>query len=155
MFERNAFSVSGKKTTTPAKRSSATVLVVEDFDETRFMLKLALEMSGYNVLEAVNGEEAVDIARREQPDLILMDLSLPLLDGFAATRSIREETQLSNVPIVAVTAHVTADYRVKALAAGCNEYVTKPLDFEKLERLINDLLHDLKSSSARSTGSSF
>ena len=122
--------------------TSTTVLVVEDFDETRFVLKLSLELRGYRVLEALNGQEAVEIARREPLDLILMDLSLPVLDGFAATRRIREEARSRDVPIVAVTAHATAEYRVKALAAGCNEYVTKPIDFDKLGHLLNRLLHE-------------
>ena len=140
MFERNALSESRNRLNSRAKVTNATVLVVEDFDETRFMIKLALELNGYSVLEAVNGQEAVEIAQRERLDLILMDLGLPLLDGFAATRRIREETRLHDMPIVAVTAHATADYRVKAFAAGCNEYVTKPIDFDKLGALLHSLL---------------
>src|SRR5919199_1286842 len=76
-----------------------TILVVEDFDETRFMMKVVLEMSGYRVLEATNGVEAVEVARRERPDLILMDIGLPLMDGFVATRTIRDEADLAGVPI--------------------------------------------------------
>ena len=110
------------------------------------MIKLSLELRGYRVLEALNGLEAVEIARREPLDLILMDLGLPLLDGFAATRRIREEARSRQVPIVAVTAHATAEYRVKALAAGCNEYVTKPIDVDKLGRLFNRLLGGEKES---------
>ncbi len=98
-------------------------------------------MSGYRVVEAVNGQEAVDIAQQEEPDLILMDLSLPLLDGLSATRRIREQVALRKVPIVAVSAHDTADFHAEALAAGCNEYVTKPIDFDQLENLLNRLLH--------------
>ncbi len=97
-------------------------------------------MSGYYVVEAMNGEEAVEIARREQPNLILMDLSLPLLDGLAATRRIREFAELRHVPIVAVSAHDTADFHADALAAGCNDYVTKPIDFDQLENLLSRLL---------------
>ncbi len=97
-------------------------------------------MSGYRVLEAINGEEAVEIARREHPSLILMDLSLPLLDGLAATRRIRQVEELSRIPIVAVSAHDTADFHADALAAGCNDYVTKPIDFDQLEALLNRLL---------------
>src|SRR3954469_8355990 len=117
-----------------------TVMVVEDFEDNRFMMRLLLEMSGYHVLEAVNGEEAVEIARRERPHLILMDLSLPLLDGLAATRRIRQEASLRDVPIVAVSAHDTADFHADALAAGCNDYVTKPIDFDQLEALLGKLL---------------
>ena len=117
-----------------------TVLVVEDFEDNRFMMRRLLEMSGYRVVEAVNGEEAVETARRTRPDLILMDLSLPLLDGLAATRRIREHEELKRVPIVAVSAHDTADFHAEALAAGCNEYVTKPIDFDQLERLLTRLI---------------
>jgi CheY-like chemotaxis protein len=115
-------------------------MVVEDFEDNRFMMRRLLEMSGYRVLEAINGEEAVKLAEQEQPDLILMDLSLPLLDGLAATRRIRQHDSLRNVPIIAVSAHDTADFHADALAAGCNDYVTKPIDFDKLESLLSDLL---------------
>ena len=114
-----------------------TVLVVEDLDDSRFAMKLAMELSGYDALEATNGQEAVEVAQREQPDVILMDLGLPVLDGFTATRLIREKKGLRNVPIVAVSANATAEYRVKALAAGCSEYVTKPIDFDRLKRLVS------------------
>jgi CheY-like chemotaxis protein len=117
-----------------------TVLVVEDFEDNRFMMRRLLEMSGYHVLEAINGEEAVEMAERELPGLILMDLSLPLLDGLAATRRIRQHEALRNVPIVAVSAHDTADFHADALAAGCNDYVTKPIDFDQLEALLGRLL---------------
>ena len=117
-----------------------TVLVVEDFEDNRFMMRRLLEMSGYRVLEAINGEEAVELARRERPGLILMDLSLPLLDGLAATRRIRQHEDLRDVPIVAVSAHDTADFHADALAAGCNDYVTKPIDFDQLEALLGRLL---------------
>jgi len=117
-----------------------TVLVVEDFEDNRFMMRRLLEMSGYRVLEAVNGQEAVETAQREHPDLILMDLSLPLLDGLSATRRIRAQAELRQVPIIAVSAHDTTDFHAEALAAGCNEYVTKPIDFDELERLLKELL---------------
>ena len=126
----------------------ATILVVEDFEDNRFMMRRLLEMSGYQVVEAVNGQEAIEVARREQPDLILMDLSLPLLDGLAATRHIREQQPLRAVPIVAVSAHDTADFHAEALAAGCDEYITKPIDFEQLESLLDSLLRRRKRNSA-------
>lgn len=116
------------------------VMVVEDFEDNRFMMRRLLEMSGYHVLEAINGEEAVELAHRERPQLILMDLSLPQLDGLAATRRIRQHADLRDVPIVAVSAHDTADFHADALAAGCNDYVTKPIDFDQLEALLNRLL---------------
>jgi CheY-like chemotaxis protein len=116
-----------------------TVLVVEDFEDNRFMMRRLLEMSGYRVVEAVNGQQAVETAGRERPDIILMDLSLPMLDGLAATRRIRELDRLSRVPIVAVSAHDSADFHAEALAAGCDEYVTKPIDFDHLVQLLNRL----------------
>jgi two-component system cell cycle response regulator DivK len=120
--------------------ASPTVLVVEDFEDNRFMMRRLLEMSGYQVVEAVNGEQAVEAAVRERPDLILMDLSLPKLDGLAATRRIRQHEGLARTPIVAVSAHDTTDFHADALAAGCNEYVTKPIDFDQLEALLEKLL---------------
>ena len=117
-----------------------TVLVVEDFEDNRFMMRRLLEMSGYRVIEAVNGEQAVEMAATERPDLILMDLSLPKLDGLAATRRIRQSDGLAEVPIVAVSAHDTSDFHADALAAGCDEYVTNPIDFDQLEGLLKKLL---------------
>ncbi len=117
-----------------------TVMVVEDFEDNRFMMRRLLEMSGYRVVEAVNGQQAVEVAERERPHLILMDLSLPLLDGLAATRRIRKHPELRRVPIIAVSAHDTSDFHADALAAGCNDYVTKPIDFEQLEQLLSRLL---------------
>jgi CheY-like chemotaxis protein len=115
------------------------VLVVEDFEDNRFMMRRLLEMSGYRVVEAVNGNQAVEAAEREHPDIILMDLSLPQLDGLAATRRIREQQGKLRVPIVAVSAHDSADFHAEALAAGCNEYVTKPIDFDQLVELLSRL----------------
>jgi len=123
-----------------AENTKQTVMVVEDFEDNRFMMRRLLEMSGYNVIEAINGEEAIEIALRERPKLILMDLSLPRVDGLAATRRMREYKELSNIPIVAVSAHDTTDFHAEALAAGCNDYVTKPIDFEELEELLKGLL---------------
>jgi two-component system, cell cycle response regulator DivK len=117
-----------------------TVLVVEDFEDNRFMMRRLLEMSGYRVVEAVNGNQAVELAESERPDIILMDLSLPMLDGLAATRRIRERNGAGRVPIVAVSAHDSADFHAEALAAGCNEYVTKPIDFDQLVGLLDRLL---------------
>ena len=119
--------------------SQPLVLVVEDFEDNRFMMRRLLEMSGYRVVEAVNGNQAVEAAAREQPDIILMDLSLPQLDGLAATRRIREQQGARRVPIVAVSAHDSADFHAEALAAGCNEYVTKPIDFDQLVQLLSRL----------------
>jgi CheY-like chemotaxis protein len=122
---------------------SPTVLLVEDTEDNRFMMRRLLEMSGYRVVEAMNGEEAVKLARAETPQLILMDLSLPVIDGLAATRLIRKLPALESTPIIAVSAHDTSDFQDEAVEAGCNSYVTKPIDFNELEKLINQLLtHD-------------
>lgn len=112
------------------------VLLVEDSEDTRVMMKYLLEMSGYEVIEAVNGEQAVNTAQARLPDLILMDLSLPRMDGLAATRGIRGVSALKSVPIVVVSAHDTADFYAEAVASGCDEYVTKPIDFGRLELLL-------------------
>ena len=113
-----------------------TIMVVEDYDDTRELLKHALEVKGYHVLEAANGQEAVDLAERERPDLILMDLDLPILDGIAATNKIRQHSRMEKVPIVAVTAYPLSYTRVKAFARGCNEYMSKPIDLEELDEVI-------------------
>jgi len=118
----------------------ATVLLVEDTEDNRFMMRRLLEMSGYQVVEATNGEEAVRLAKSERPDLVLMDLSLPVIDGLAATRAIRKLDGLGKIPIVAVSAHDTSDFQADALAAGCDSYITKPIDFSQLEQLIVRLL---------------
>ena len=118
----------------------ATVLLVEDTEDNRFMMRRLLEMAGYGVVEATNGEEAVRLAQSERPELILMDLSLPVIDGLAATRAIRKLDGLSQTPIVAVSAHDTSDFQAEALAAGCDSYITKPIDFSHLEVLIARLL---------------
>ena len=121
-------------------RHKDTFLVVEDFEDSRFMMRRLLEMAGHNVIEATDGEQAVKVALREHPDLILMDLSLPKLDGLAATRRIRERPGFQDVPIVAVSAHDGGESREAALEAGCNEYMTKPIDFDELSTLINRCL---------------
>ena len=113
-----------------------TVLLVEDTEDNRFMMRRLLEMSGYRVVEATNGDEAVKLAAAEQPGLILMDLSLPIIDGLAATRLIRKLPKLEKTPIIAVSAHDTSDFLNEALQAGCNSYITKPIDFNELEQLI-------------------
>lgn len=109
-----------------------TVLLVEDFDDSRFMMRQLLEMSGYSVIEAKNGREAVEFAKQECPDIILMDLSLPELDGLTATKLIRQLENLCDVPIIALTAYDRVEFHAAALKAGCNTYFTKPVDFDAL-----------------------
>ena len=111
-------------------------MVVEDYDDTRLLLRQALEAKGYRVLEAINGQEAVELSMLEHPDLILMDLDLPILDGIAATQQIRQQSEMTRVPIIAVTAYPMSYTRVKAFAKGCNGYMAKPIDLTELQELV-------------------
>jgi CheY-like chemotaxis protein len=113
-----------------------TILVVDDFDDTRCLLRTWLERKGFRVVEAENGREAISEAESELPDLIIMDLEMPELDGLSATRKIRESGKLPGVPIVAVSAYGADRFRGMALQAGCNEYVSTPFEPADLERLI-------------------
>jgi len=121
-------------------KDQKTIMVVEDYDDTRLLLKKGLEGLGYSVLEASNGQEAAEVAGRENPDLILMDLDLPILDGIAATQCIRQDANLEGVPIIAVTAYPLSFTHVKAFAKGCNEYMSKPIDMTELANLVNRYL---------------
>jgi DNA-binding response OmpR family regulator len=121
-------------------RGAATVLVAEDDEDIRQMMVLLLRMRGYKAAEARDGQETLDVARGLRPDLILMDLQLPRLNGFAVARFIRQTVELRKVPIVVVSAHDPAKHRNLALAAGCNAYVQKPIDFDSLDALIVNLL---------------
>ena len=116
------------------------VLLVEDFEDTRLFMRLELEEQGFIVFEAENGQVAVEKAIRENPDVILMDLTLPLMDGFEATKLIRQHDGLKNVPVIAVTAHQEDDFRSVAKASGFDAYVTKPIDVNWLKELIRGLL---------------
>jgi two-component system, cell cycle response regulator DivK len=115
------------------------VLIVEDHDDTREMLRILIEMNGCKVMEACDGLEAVEVARREHPSLILMDGSLPLLDGLDATRLIREDPLLRGISIISLNGWGTPAYHEAALAAGCNDCLEKPIDFEKLESYLKCL----------------
>lgn len=115
---------------------SRTVLVVDDHEDIRMLLGLRLQMKGCRVVEAANGREAVELAPKIRPDLILMDLSMPVLDGYEATRQIRAQPTLRDVPIIAVSAYCDAHNASKALAAGCADCVTKPVDFVLLDGMI-------------------
>jgi two-component system cell cycle response regulator DivK len=121
------------------------VLLVEDFEDSRFSLSKLLEIEGYEVLEAVDGAEAVNLALSAKPDLILMDLSLPIVDGLSATKQIREHESLSHdprtrVPIIALSAHDMTDFHGLARDAGCTDYVTKPIDFDALMTVMSKYL---------------
>lgn len=116
------------------------VLLVEDFEDTRLFMRLELEEQGFIVFEAENGQVAVETAIREIPDVILMDLTLPLMDGFEATKLIRQNEHLKYVPVIAVTAHQEDDFRSVAKASGFDAYVTKPIDVNWLKELIAGLI---------------
>jgi two-component system, cell cycle response regulator DivK len=112
-----------------------TVLVVEDYADVRMMMKIIIQHCGYKVLEASDGYEAVQTAQKHNPDLIFMDLSMPIMDGFAATQIIRKSENCSNVPIIALTAYGDLYYE-KAMKAGCNDVINKPMHFDKIQPLI-------------------
>ena len=116
------------------------VLLVEDIEDTRLFMRIELEEQGFIVLEAENGQVAVETAVREKPDVILMDLTLPLMDGFTATKLIRQNDALKNIPIIAITAHKEDDFRADAKASGFDAYVTKPIDVNWLKGLIAGLI---------------
>ena len=116
------------------------VLVVEDHEDTRFMLRVILEREGYAILEVADGLEAVEVAMREQPDLVIMDGTLPGLDGLSATRRIREQETLHDLPVVALSGHAGAEFQDAARAAGCAASITKPLDFGELRNTLHRLL---------------
>ena len=119
----------------------AKLLLVEDNEINRDMLSLRLTRRGFEVVVAVDGREGVTAAERESPDLILMDMSLPVTDGWEATRLIRAGAATSDIPVIALTAHAMAGDRDKALEAGCNDYDTKPVDIEMLLEKITRLLN--------------
>ncbi len=118
-----------------------TILVVEDNEMNREMLTRRLERKGYAVLIAIDGETSIAVARANAPDLILMDMSLPVVDGWEATRRMKADHALKHIPVIALTAHAMANDRDKALEAGCDDYDTKPIELPRLLGKIENLLH--------------
>jgi len=118
----------------------ATILVVEDNEENWDMLSRRLQRRGYVVVRAADGQEAVEMAARETPDLILMDVSLPVMDGLAATRRIRARTETQAIPIIALTAHAMSGDRDRVLQAGCDDYHAKPVELPRLLAQMEALL---------------
>ena len=116
------------------------LLLVEDNPENRDMLSRRLVRRGFELCFAADGAEAVTCTREQRPDLVLMDLSLPVMDGWEATRRIKADPQTGNIPVIALTAHAMAGDREKALAAGCDDYDTKPVDLPRLLTKIDALL---------------
>jgi CheY-like chemotaxis protein len=116
------------------------VLLVEDSEDSRDGLARHLRRKGYETLLAVDGQQGVEVARAEMPDLILMDMSLPVLDGWEATRKLKAAPETRGIPVIALTAHAMAGDREKALEAGCDDYDTKPVEFARLLAKIQALL---------------
>lgn len=116
------------------------ILLVEDNEMNRDMLSRRLIRNGYEVVMAVNGEDGVAMASSEMPDLILMDMSLPVLDGWEATRRVKAGAQTSHIPVIALTAHAMAQDKEKALAAGCDDFDTKPVELPRLLEKMHALL---------------
>ena len=117
-----------------------TILIAEDGDELRNMLSVFLGANGYRVLEVADGREAVEVAVRERPDLVLMDLAMPGTDGITAVADIREYVPASEMPILILSAYDRLEYRTEAISAGCNGYINKPADLAALLKTINLLL---------------
>lgn len=122
---------------------SLIVLVVEDDRDIRELVKLMLEIAGYRVFEAENGFQGLEMARQHKPDAILMDMSLPVMDGCRCTRHIRQEPRFKNIPIIACTAYNRWEWRGKAILAGCTDFLTKPYDSRKLLAMLSHYLGQL------------
>jgi CheY-like chemotaxis protein len=117
------------------------ILYVEDNDDNSYMLKMRFELlDGFQMFSAVDGESGCAMAAAEQPDLILMDLELPVINGWEATRRLKQNQATKHIPIIALTAHAMSGSREKALAAGCDEFDTKPIDFHRLMQKVNQVL---------------
>lgn len=108
------------------------ILIVEDNELNRDMLSRRLERRGFQIVMAVDGQQGVDMARSERPDLVLMDMSLPVMDGWAATKAIKADAELAAIPVIALTAHAMEGDRAKAIEAGCDDYDTKPIELPRL-----------------------
>ncbi len=113
--------------------SRSRILVVEDNPDNRILISDILDALGYDVIEAIDGEQGVEQAIAERPDLILMDLSLPHMDGWTAAGTIKAKPDLASIPIIALTAHAMVGDKEKALAAGCDDYISKPIDLHELQ----------------------
>lgn len=117
------------------------ILIAEDFEENRIALSLILRHAGYDVVEAEDGRQAVESVRREKPDLVLMDVTLPVLDGLQATREIRNDEEFARLPIIIISAHDSEEIRRQAAEAGGTAYISKPVEIEELKKLIEDCLN--------------
>ena len=126
------------------------ILYVEDNDDNVYMLKMRLELLGdFEVLTAENGEKGCAMAAAERPDIILMDLEMPIVDGWEATRRLKGNPQTRDIPVIALSAHALAGERERALAAGCNEFETKPIEFDRLIATLRRILAVRKDAPTR------
>ncbi len=130
------------------KGERATILVVDDYADTRHVVRWMLEREGYRVVEAANGEEAIEVALRERPHAVLMDLTMPVVDGIEAIGRLRTTGELKNMRIIAVTAYDMAESRARAELAGCDFYLSKPIDFIRLSVLLEKFLRESSSENA-------
>jgi len=118
----------------------AKILIVEDNVDNLNMLRIRLSRKGYEIIIATDGKEGIDSTISDNPDLIIMDMNLPNIDGWEATRRIKATKKTQHIPILALTAYATADHRKKSMEAGCDDYDTKPIDFPRLLNKIQNLL---------------
>jgi two-component system, cell cycle response regulator DivK len=152
ILDQTHIPATSQRTTDSANTFQPCVLVVEDHDDTRLMLRTMLETrSSIAVVEAVNGEMAIALATNVRIDLILMDTDLPLLDGYAATIRIRENTRTQEIPIVMMSGHAETAAQLKAFAAGCTEYLIKPFSLNGLNSLVSRYLHVDKANLPRTS----
>jgi two-component system cell cycle response regulator DivK len=126
------------------KITAPKILIVEDNQDNRELIVKALRINGYKLIEAVDGEEAIEKAKSERPDLILMDLFIPKIDGYEVTRRLKGNDEFKNIPVIACTAHAMKGDMEDALAAGCDGYIPKPIDVRKLSNQINSFLNKEK-----------
>jgi CheY-like chemotaxis protein len=116
------------------------ILIAEDFEENRVALKLILKHIGFDVIEAEDGQQAIEAVRREEPDLVLMDITLPVIDGLQATREIRSDEKFRRLPIIIISAHDDDEIRRQADEAGASGYISKPVEIEGLKKLVEGCL---------------
>ncbi len=131
----------------PREKTMSRILLVEDNEMNRDMLSRRLTRRGFEAVIAVDGQEDVEMTQQENPDIVLMDMSLPVLDGWEATRRLKAAEETKHIPIIALTAHAMSGDREKTLEAGCDDYDTKPIDFPRLLEKINALLASVSETS--------
>jgi CheY-like chemotaxis protein len=143
MAENAVSSASFKMVTADAISSwKPTILIAEDSADSREMMQVLLEQKGYQVIVANDGRHAIEVALSSRPDLVLLDLELPKLDGLSVTRNLRLDPKFENVPIIILSGHDPSRFRQDALDAGCDEYLLKPIDFDSLHELLDRMIGD-------------